>query len=219
MRLEKKKNKKCGEKMNENTSVKKGHDYLTNLFGHRSFVALCSGICTLVFSFYGILAGVIRSFRLVGKNGFFSFAYFTMIANTLAALSVAFIIPYAVEGIKTKRFVLPKWVILFHYISSTSIAIMMTFVLVFVSWSSFYDAFGGINFIMHVVSPTFILLSFFQIENGYLYTIKDRFIGCIPFFLYIIVYMLKLLSLVKQTVDGLIYTKFKNICLLFLPFF
>ena len=177
--------------MKENTKPKKNHDYLTNFFRHYSIIALCSGICSLIFSFYGIIAGVIRTVERMKANGFFAFAFFTMIANILASLSVAFIIPYAVEGIKKKRLVLPKWIAIFHYISTTSVAIMLVFVLAFISWSSPYDAFGDSNLVMHVFCPILILISFFQIENRYTYTLKDCFIGCIPLYIYEIIYYIE----------------------------
>ncbi len=168
--------------MGEN--YKKSHEYLTNLFRHYSIIALCSGIFSLIFSFYGIIAGVIRTVERMKVNGFFAFAFFTMIANILASLSVSFVIPFAVEGIKKKRFVLPKWVAIFHFVSATSVAIMFVFVLTFISWSSPYDAFGDSNLFTHVFCPILILISFFQIENRYKYTIKECFIGCIPLYIY-----------------------------------
>ena len=177
--------------MKENLTIKRSHDYLTNFFKRRSFIALFSGILTLALSFYGIIAGVIRTMELLGENGFSSFAFYTMISNTLAACSVAFIIPFAVEGIKKGRFVLPKWVAVMHFLSTTSIIIMMFFVLAFMSWASPYDAFGGSNLIMHIFCPILILISFFQIENRYIYSVKDRFIGCIPFCIYIIIYFIE----------------------------
>ena len=72
-----------------------------------------------------------------------------------------------------------------------SISITMTFVLAFISWASPYDAFGGINFLMHVVCPLLILISFYQIENRYIFTLKDCFIGSIPFCIYAIVYIIE----------------------------
>ena len=177
--------------MGDNIKFKRSHDYLTNFFRHYSIIALCSGICSLIFSFYGIIAGVIRTVERMKVNGFFAFAFFTMIANILAALSVAFIIPFAVEGIKKKRLVLPKWVAIFHYISTTSVAVMLVFVLAFISWSSPYDAFGDSNLFTHIFCPILILISFFQIENRYIYTVKDCFIGCIPLFIYEIVYYIE----------------------------
>ncbi len=174
--------------MKKGFTPKHSYDYLTNFYRIRSIIALCCCICTLILAFYGIIAGVIRSIEHTHEYGFSSFIYFTMISNTLALFAVAFVIPYAVEGIKKKRFVLPKWVAMINYISATSIAIMLAFVLGFISWSSPQDAFGGINLILHVFCPFLILISFFQVENRYIYSMKDSLIGCIPFFIYAIVY-------------------------------
>ena len=171
--------------------TKDNQSYLTVFFKRRSIVALICGILTLIFAFNGIISGVIRTVEVMQTNGFKSFIFFTMISNTLALLSVAFIIPYAVEGIQKKRFVIPKWVAIMHYLSAVSISITMTFVLAFISWASPYDAFGGINFIMHVVCPILILISFYQIENRYIFTLKDCFIGSIPFCIYAIVYIIE----------------------------
>ena len=177
--------------MKDNLKFKKSHDYLTNFYRHYSIIALCSGICSLIFSFYGIIAGVIMTVERMKVNCFFAFAFFTMIANIIAALSVSFVIPFAVEGIKKKRFVLPKWVAIFHYISTTSVATMLVFVLAFISWSSPYDAFGDSNLFTHIFCPILILTSFFQIENRYTYTVKDYFIGCIPLYIYEVIYYIE----------------------------
>ena len=165
--------------------------YLTVFFKWHSIVALACGIFTLILAFDGIISGVIRTVEVMRTNGFKSFIFFTMIANTLAACSVAFIIPYAIEGIQKRRFVIPKWIAIMHYISAVSISIMMMFVLAFISWASPYDAFGGINLIMHIICPILILISFFQIENRYIFTVKDSLIGCIPFFIYVIIYFIE----------------------------
>ena len=167
---------------------KEGNNYLTNFFRCRSIIALCCCISTMILAFIGIISGVIRTIEVVKINGFYSFIFFTMISNTLALCSVAFVVPYAVDGIKKKRFILPKWVAVMHYISVSSITIMMAFVVIFISWIAPNDAFGGSNLITHVFCPILILISFFQIENNYIYSVKDRFIGCIPICIYIVLY-------------------------------
>ncbi len=177
--------------MKKDFTQKHSYDYLTNFYRIRSIIALCCGICTLILAFYGIIAGVIRSIAYTHTYGFTSFIYFTMISNTLALFAVAFVIPYAVEGIKKKRFVLPKWVAMINFISATSIAIVLAFVLSVISWTSPQDAFGGINLILHIHCPFLILISFFQVENRYKYSMKDCLIGCIPFFIYAIVYYIE----------------------------
>ena len=161
---------------------------MTGLYRNRSVVALCCGALTLLLSFYGILAGVIRTVGQAGISGFGAFAYFTMIANTLAALSVAFVIPYAVEGIRKKRFTMPRWVAVTHYVSVCSVAIVFIFVLGLVSWTSPEDAFGGPNLFLHVFCPLLILTAFIQTENGYVYSVRERLLGGVPFLIYAVVY-------------------------------
>lgn len=166
-------------------------EHLTLLFRRRSAIALCCGILTLVLAFYGIIAGVNRTIAVLHKNGFLSFSYYTMFSNTLAALSAAFVLPYAVEGMRRKRFTLPKWVAVTHYTAAVTIAITMAFVLAFMSWVSPDNALGGANLVTHVFSPALILISFFQMESGNLFTWKDRLLGIIPFCLYQVAYMIE----------------------------
>lgn len=174
-----------------NLRKNQSYNYLTNFFLLRSIVALCCGIGTLILAFYGIIAGVIRTIEVMNANGFLSFIFYTMISNTLAICSISFVIPYAVEGIQKKRFVLPRWVTTMHFLSTTSIAITMVLVISFMSWASPDDAFGGSNLILHIICPVLILISFFQIENNSIYKLKDCLIGCIPFYIYIIVYFIE----------------------------
>ena len=171
----------------------KKNDYVTRLMKRRSIVAICAGVFTVIISFYGIIAGVNKMNVVLGKNGFFSFIYFTMISNTLAMLSAAFTIPFAVEGIRKKRFTLPKWIALMHYSATISVTVMLLCVLSFISWVSPDDAFGGANIVTHIFCPVLILISFFQIENEYTYTIKNQSLGLVPLCLYIIAYFVEVI--------------------------
>ena len=166
-------------------------EHLTVLLKRRSVTALCCGILTLLLAFYGIIAGVNKTITVFHVNGFMSFSYYTMVSNLFAALSAAFVFPYTVEGIRKKRFILPKWVSVIHYMATVTITITMVFVLAFMSWSSPEDAFGGSNIVTHVFCPIFILISFFQIESGKMFSWKDRLLGIIPFFLYLAVYFIE----------------------------
>ena len=180
--------------MKKKITNKKSRDYLTNFFRRRSIIALCCGIGILILSFYGMIAGVIRTITVKGRDGFSAFLYFTRISNMLAMVSVSFLIPFAVEGIRKRRFVLPKWIATLHYLSATSIAIMMVFVFGFMSWTSPDNAFVGIhNLFLHIICPILILISYFQIENQHQFSLKDCLIGCIPFYLYLVIYIIEVL--------------------------
>ena len=134
----------------------------------------------MALAFYGIIAGVIRTIDVLHKDGFVSFIYYTMITNTLAALSMAFVFPYAIDGIRKKRFTLPRWVAVLHYMVTTSIPITMLVALALISRVSYEDALGGSDVVTHVFCPLLIIISFFQMENGHLLTWKDRLLGVIP---------------------------------------
>ena len=163
-------------------------EYMTNLFRRRSIIALCAGILTLMLSFYGIVAGIINTINKLGENGFYSFAYFTMLSNTLATLAVAFVLPFAVEGIRKRRFMLPGWVAVIYYIAVCSMTIMMILVLAFMSWAAPESAFGGANIITHVFCPILILTAFFQVENYHIYSPKAWVVGIVPLCIYMIIY-------------------------------
>lgn len=175
----------------KNDTIKQCREYTTNLFKRRSIIALCAGLLTIMLSFYGIIAGVNKTVAVMGKNAFTSFYFFTMISNTLAALSATFTVPYAVEGIRKKRFTLPGWISVMHYSATVSVTIVMLFTVFVMSWISPEDAFGDFNIVLHVFCPILILVSFFQTENEHIYSVKDQLLGVAPFFIYAIVYYIE----------------------------
>ena len=182
----------------KNTSIR---EHLTVLLRRRSVIALCCVILTMTLAFYGVIEGVNRMNNVMHENGFMSFTYFTMVSNVFAALSAAFVFPFAVEGIRKKRFILPKWAALIHFTATVSIAVTMVFVFAFVSRTSPYDAFGGSNFVTHVICPLLIIVSFFQIESGHLFTWKDRLFGIILCVSYMLVYYVEV-SLIGEANGG-----------------
>ncbi len=177
--------------MNSSGKMIKVREYLTNLSRRRSIIALISAILTIMLGFYGIIGGVQNTIVTFDKSAFYSFIYFTMISNTLALLSAAFVFPYCIEGIRNYHFVLPRWIVRMHYSATVCISTVMAFVLCFISWIYPEGAFGGSNLFTHVFCPILILISFFQIENRYTFTLRDQFIGLTPFFIYVVVYVIE----------------------------
>ena len=85
--------------------------YLITLQQRRSVIAMIAGVFILSLTFMAIIQGV--QSRAAGRESLFH--YFTVLSNIFSAVGAAFMIPYAVEGIRRKRFVLPRWVVLFQY--------------------------------------------------------------------------------------------------------
>lgn len=172
---------------NELTSIQ-NREYITGFMRRRSIIALCAGIIELAGVFCGIILGLGRTARFSGDNLISAYIYFTMISNSLAAIAVAFSIPFAVEGIKTKRLILPRWVTVLMFISASSIAIVPLMVFSFMRWVPSDLAFGDGGVFTHIMCPLLVILSFFQIESGHRYTLSECVLACIPFNLYMIVY-------------------------------
>ena len=150
--------------------------YIINLQKNRSLFALLASAVSLFFAIYAITSGLI----LYAKNGarpIDLFQYFTIDANAVTAFASSMIIPYAIDGLRKKRFYCPKWVLLFYYSG------------VVISRIDVVNAYGGYNFYLHLVCPIMILVSFFLIESYYKLTIKDAALTIIPIFIYAMVYI------------------------------
>lgn len=171
-----------------NITSREKREYMTSLMRKRSIIALCSGIIELVLVFYALLQGYYKTTAVCGEDIFASYMYFTMITNTLAGISVAFVIPFAVEGIRYRRFTLPRWVSVMLFTSVNSITIVMVTVLGFLGRVAPEDAFGYGGIFTHIVCPILVIILFFQIEGGCRFTIKDCLFSCLPVTIYMAVY-------------------------------
>ena len=105
-------------------------------------MALIASVTTVVVAIHAIVNSML-SFVPDDTSATSLYQFFTPNANTLTAIAAAMIIPFAIDGIRKKRFTYPKWIALLHY----SGTICTTFVMVFGACvMSFFDmkaAFGG----------------------------------------------------------------------------
>ena len=166
----------------------KARQYLIDLQKWRSAAALAACCVTLVFSVVAINWATV-TYVSKGWDPPSMFRYFTRLSNILTALASAFIIPYAVNGVKCKRFIYPKWLSLLHYAGTICTTLTMLFSLAAILPFDAEAALGGSNFYLHTVCPIAVLVSFLLVESGYIYTLKDNFYCLAPFLLYAVVYV------------------------------
>ena len=159
--------------------------HLVNLYKWRSITALVACLLIAFLSLGSIAYGIITE-RSETVNA--EFEWFTVDSNCLTALAAFMIIPFAVDGIRKKRFIYPKWAQLIHYASTICTTITVVFVLAFISWYDPVLAFGEENILLHIVCPIIVLISFFMVESNFELTRRDMYIGLIPFTLYAFVY-------------------------------
>lgn len=171
------------------TNTVKNRDYLINEQKWRSVTALIACIVTYSLSIFALVASLIQYTR-DGSDLSEFFRYFTTLSNIVTGLSAGFIIPFAINGIRKKRFTYPHWLSVMHYSGTIATTMTMVFALVFILPYDPEFAVGGYNFFLHIICPVAILVSFNLVESGKRLTHLDSLICLIPFFLYTWLYLI-----------------------------
>ena len=118
------------------------------------------------------------------------FRFFTIDSNILAAVSALFVLIFQFRAMKTGEETLPEWVLVLKM--TGTVAVMLTFLTVvfFLGPTQGYDRmFEGDNIYMHAIGPVFSLISFCCLEKGLTVKLEHYLIGCLPAFIYAILYM------------------------------
>lgn len=170
--------------------------YIIALSKWRSRLALLAGIVTVSFSLYAIAGGMVY-YAGIGRPVGELFRWFTTNSNLLTALSAFFLIPFAVEGIRKKHYSQPKWVAMFHYCGMVCTTLTMVFSLGIMSWVDPEAAFGGYNLYLHILCPIMVIVSFFLVESGFRFTLKNALFAAIPALLYEAIYFCEVVVIGK----------------------
>ena len=161
--------------------------YLIELEETRSIVALAASILIFIFALAAVLVMALQ----YDETQVFPLQYYTVLSNLLTAVTAAMMIPYAVEGIRKKRFVLPRWVVVLQYASATSIAITMIASLTVIWPVMGSTTVTGTGFWLHVFVPVCNVILFQCVETGVNFTWRDTILAEIPFWIYTTVYLIE----------------------------
>lgn len=171
--------------------------YLIDLQRWRSTAALIACGITLFFSVFAIITALIH-YEHMGWTISDYFRYFTTLSNMTTALASAFILPFAINGIRRKRFIYPRWLFLMHYTGTICTTLTFLFALVFIlPWDPAF-ALEGSQFFLHIVCPIAILTAFFLLESGYLLSRRNTCFCLIPFLIYSLVYLVMVVGLGEE---------------------
>ena len=161
-------------------------EYIINLNTVRSRRALISAIIVSVCTFVAVVNNALDPTYTES-----SFHYFTTISNLISAAGAMFMIPYAVEGIRRKRFTMPRWISLFQYAGAVSVFITMFCALTIISYTlGPVFAFTEDNFWLHLVNPVLAIILFLLVETDQKLTKRDAVLSLIPYWIYVIIYII-----------------------------
>lgn len=123
--------------------------------------------------------------------GIRTFCMFTVNSNILAALSSFAVIPYAIDGIRKKEYVLPDWVVVFMMTGTTAVALTFLVSLFILSpVKGFVLIFTGSRFFLHGVCPILNILAFCVFITSHKVSVKQTFFSLIPVAIYAILYFI-----------------------------
>ena len=168
--------------------------YIVNLNKRRSKRALLAAFVVSACTFIAVVNTAISN---IDKES--AFHYFTVVANLLSAAGAMFMLPYAVEGIKKKRFTFPRWISLFQYAGAVSVSITMFCACTIITITLGPEfAFSGSNFWLHLVAPICSIILFLAVESGQYLTRKDTAIAQLPFWCYGTIYFVMVILIGKE---------------------
>ncbi len=161
----------------------------------RSIFALISCAIVTLVAFISTVIGALNIVKIDEDNETY-FTMFTILSNLFILVCDLVILTYSIDGIRKKRFRLPKWAVLVHFSGTLCLLITMVVTLVFIVQVTGIKAVTGINFWHHIFNPVASLLMFIFICNERMLKLNEMVMTTIPFFLYAILYgvMVKLVG-------------------------
>ena len=166
--------------------MKQKKKYLIALEETRSVVALIAGILV----FCSALASIFIMAMNYDGTKTHPLQYFTVWSNLLSSVAAALMFPYAVEGIRKKRFSLPRWIVVLQYSGAICVATTMVAALALILPTQGIDAVTGTNFWLHIVSPILTIVLFECVETGISFSRKTAVFTLVPYWVYMIVYLI-----------------------------
>ena len=131
--------------------------------------------------------------------GIRTFCMFTVNSNILAALTAFTVIPYAIDGIRKKEYILPDWVVVFMMAGTTAVALTFLVSLFILSpVKGFVLIFTGSRFFLHGVCPVLTILAFCVFVTSHKVTVKQSFFSLIPVAIYAAVYFVMVVLIPKE---------------------
>ena len=131
--------------------------------------------------------------------GIRTFCMFTVNSNILAALSSFIVIPYAIDGIRKKEYVLPDWVVVFMLTGTTAVALtFLVSLFILAPVKGFVLIFTGSRFFLHGVCPILNILAFCVFVTSHKVSVKQSLFSLIPVAVYAILYFVMVVVITEE---------------------
>jgi len=121
--------------------------------------------------------------------GLRTFCMFTVNSNLLCALGMIMTFPFAIDGMRKKRFHLPNWLVCFLFAGVSSVALTFLISLCVLSpVKGFVLIFTGSRFFLHGLCPVLAIVAFCFFITSHVISFKESLYALVPVMLYAMVY-------------------------------
>ena len=165
-------------------------DRVMKITQRQCLLALMSSVIVVVCVFIGITMNLTTLYdENFDHMGIRTFCMFTVNSNILAAISVAMIIPYTIDGLRKHNYHLPRWVTILTYAGVTAVTLTFLISLFILSpVKGFRLIFSGSRFFLHGVCPILTFVAFCFFMSAQRVSFADQIIALIPVLIYSILY-------------------------------
>ena len=113
------------------------------------------------------------------------FRFFTTLSNLFSAVACGIYLIFQLIGCVSCGVVIPHWVVLLKYFSTSTVALTFLTVILYLGPISGFDKmFTQRNFHMHLMGPLMAILAFCFLEKGTKLTLEENFVAVIPMLIY-----------------------------------
>ena len=121
--------------------------------------------------------------------GLRTFCMFTVNSNILCAASMAMVIPYTLDGLRTHNYHMPRWIVDLVYMGVTAVALTFLISLFILSpVKGFVLIFTGSRFFLHGLCPILAIVAFCFFMSEKRLRFKDSVLVLIPVLIYSVLY-------------------------------
>ena len=162
--------------------------------------ALVSCAIVVIFVCIGVTMNLLK--MPVGKLdnvGIRTFFLFTVNSNIFAAICTFAVIPYAIDGLRKKEYILPDWVVILMMTGTTAVTLTFLVTLfILVPFNGFAEMFSGALFFLHGVCPVVTIIAFCLFVTSCKIKVKQSLLALIPVTIYAVVYFVMVMIITEE---------------------
>ncbi len=143
-------------------------------------VCVCIGVTMNLTTLYDV------NFDHMGLR---TFCMFTVNSNILCGVAMMMALPYTIDGLRTKNYYLPDWMVDLLFAGVTSVGLTFLISLcVLAPVKGFVLIFSGSRFFLHALCPLLAMTAFCFFITSHVIPLKESIYALLPVILYAMVY-------------------------------